>query len=491
MVKGFIKSFTYNNIQKPEWLILNKVNRPMFTSVTPRTLEVQGRRGSYLFGTRKESKEISIDITIMADNDNDLWLKVEWLAGWLDQGKELPLLFNDEPERTYMAVFTPGSGDMDQLAQMGSGQLTFFCPDPLKYGLHYNYSVGNAANLITLTNRGNADMHPLYTINFTKQQNYFALLSPDGFIQYGNPAAIEQTPVLPLERVFYDQMNDLAPWTASGITLDYGEAAGTMRVDSGHRFQVADWGDSDDNAAAWHGPVLKRSLPQPLQDFRATFFIELYSDRLAMGRVELWFLSTTGAIVARMLLWDRYPGGEMNTGHIVAGPVYDTTDIVRSPGPVEHMWDDFIGRLTLRREGNDWRASITKTDAQMRDIAKTQVYNRVIHNGDLDQISQVQIAIRKYGKTPAPSASIREVIIEKINQVNVAADETPALFQPGDRLEIDTNTGAGWLNGQYFNEFLDPGSRFFPIVPGITDLKALTTDPTGVSISVDYTERFK
>lgn len=487
---ALIRAFSYNNIANPEWLWINKVNRPMFTQATPRTVDVQGRPGSYFFGNKTDSKTISMDITIMAENDNDLWLKIEWLNGWLDQGKELPLTFNDEPERYYMAVFTPSGGDMEQLASMGSGTLTFLCPDPYKYGLHYNYALGDATALMTLTNRGSAPMHPLYTVDFTKQQNYFALVGPDGFLQYGSPAAIEQVPVLPLERVLFDQANDLAPWTASGINLDFGQASGSMLVEGGHRFKVADWGDTAENAQQWHGPVLKRSLPQAVQDFRATFFIELASSDKGMGRVELWLLNAAGAIMGRLLMYDKYPAGELNTGTITAGPNTAQDIVINSEGPVKGIWNDFMGRLTLRREGNDWRATINQTDAYMRDINNTVVYDRLIHTSHSDPIAQIQIGIRKYGATPAPSAAIREVIIEKINQVQPVT-EAPALFQPGDRLEIDTASGNAWLNGVYFNQYMDPGSRFFGIVPGITDLRAITTDPSGVTISVDYDERYK
>jgi predicted phage tail component-like protein len=486
-----LRDFTYNGTQKPDWLLINKTHRTMFVPARASTLEVAGRRGLYYFKNKKEAKEITFDITVMGESDNDLWLKIEWLNGWLDQMKELPLEINDEPDRHYMAVFVPVGDVIEQEAAMATGSITFLIPDPYKFGLHHNYDLGDASTTKTLENAGNAPYNPLFTVDFSQDANYFGLVSPDGFIQYGTPKAVDQVAVQPLERVLFDYANDLGPWTASGVNVDYGMQTGSMLVDSGHRFKVADWGDTEATASAWHGPVLKRSLPETIQDFRATFFIELYSSGASMGRVTLNLLNAAGAIVARSIMWDRYPGGELNTGHVTAGPVSNAVDIIRSWGPKKYMWNDFLGKLVVRREGTTWKAAIMRTDASGREDYSTQIYRRISHGSDNDEIAQIQVSIMKYGNTPNPSATIRDIIIERVNQVDEEAEEVPSLFQAGDTLEIDTASGAAWLNGEYFNQYLDPGSRFFSIVPGITELKAATDNPAAVNVSVDYDERYK
>lgn len=489
-----VRTFSYNNVQQPDWLLINKASRPMFSPVEAVTMDVPGRRGAYFFETRTGSKQIKLDITIMAESDNDLWRKIEYLGGWLDQGKPLPLAFNDEPERFYMAVFESGGEDLEQIAAMGSGTITFTCPDPYKYGLHYNYSVGDALDYKTITNNGSAPIQPLFIVNFQKDANYFAIAGPDGLVQYGAPAGVEQPTVKPLERVLTDYCWDLAPWSSTGLNLDFGIATGSFQVTDGHKFTVANWGDDDTTKSAWHGPVLRRSIPESVQDFRAIFDIDLNNPPKTAGRVEMWLLDAAGAIVGRMIFWDRYLNAEKNEAVIAAGPNGNSEYVLEHggfPSSKSLTWNgSFKGRLVLNRQGNDWRASVQKLVSGNRLSEASKGYGRLIRSANNNPIAQIQIGIRKYGNSPSFYAAIRDIAIERINKIP-DKNTIPTIFRAGDVLEIDFTTGSAFLNGEYFNQQLDPASRFFSIPPGLTDLKFLTTDPTGVQISLDYDERYK
>ena len=487
-----LKRFSFFNTAAPEWLLINKIHRPFLIGKEVQTVTVPGRRGTIPLARRSKEKEIKIDVTIMARHDVDLWQKAEWLAAWLDQPEEAPLTFNDEPDRYYMATYAGDGSTVEQFAAMGSGTITFLISDPYKYGLHVNRDLGSGATIKTIANQGTAPMQPLITARFTKASNFFGIVSPDGFVQLGQAAPVASTPVPPEERILTDNMNDLAPWTESGINLDYGQAGGKFYVEGGARFMVSDWGDSDTNKTAWHGAVLKRTLPAAVQDFRVMAEVELYTTKEKTGRVEIWLLDTTGAIQARMILWDRYTTAQLIGGTITTGNYNSNTPIITGEGrPNKGDWNNFKGRLVIRREGNEWRASISKINQYGREDPTTTLYAWKQASDYLKPISQIQIAIRKYGATPAPSATIREIYVDRINQVREEAGQVPSLFRAGDVLEIDNRTGNTWRNGEYFNKYLDPGSTFFSITPGTTELQAVAENPDGVTLNIDYDERYK
>ena len=486
-----LKKFTYNHVQQPDWLLVNKVSRPFLPANEAQTVEIPGRRGLHIVGRKKKEYEINIQVTIYASDDIDLWKKQEWLAAWLDQPEAAPLTFNDQPERYYQATFAGDPGDIEAIAAMGTGTITFLIPDPYKYGLHVNRNLGTLASSKIIENAGTAPVQPLFTVNFQRDSNFFGLVSPDGFIQLGQPAAPDQTPIPPEERILADPMNDLAPWTASGITLDYGQASGKFYVESSSRFMVTDWGDADENKSAWHGPVLKRSLPQAIQDFRVMAEVELYTTKEKTGRVEVWLLDSTGAIQARMIIWDRFTTAMQVSGSITAGNYSSNTAIIHSDGPTKGIWNNFKGRLVIRREGNEWRASISKINQYGREDPTTTSYSYKQISDYLKPIAQIQIGIRKYGATPAPSATIREITVDKLNKVDETKNQVPALFRAGDLLEIDNRTGNTWKNGEYFNKYLDPGSTFFKIDPGSTEILGVAQNSDYVNLTADFDYRYK
>nr|DAL14481.1 MAG TPA_asm: distal tail protein [Caudoviricetes sp.] len=484
-----LKTFNFDNTPAPEWLLCRAVRRPLTSQTARNTVKVPGRPGSYPMRKERGERQIEVDITVMSEDSNDLFLKAEYLAGWLERETALPLRFNDEPNRYYMAELESGNDFFEELQGWGEVTLKFRCTDPYKYGEHFNLDYGTAENVLTFANNGNAPYSPFYRVEFTQDADFFNIITPDGFVMYGKPRGEDEVAVKPEETILFDQFNDLAPYSASGINVDYGEAAGSMTVDRGFQFVVSDFGEG----SGWHGPVIKRSLPAQIQDFRAVFDLQVNSTSLGMMRVEAWLLSASGQIIARMILWDKYSAGELNAAIVTAGPNSNAIDIMRTLGITEGDLNDFNGRIILRRVGNKWQTTVTPTDSAGRDLMNKQVYEYKFLDSYSDPIAQLQVGIRKYGTTTGNFAALKDMRIQRINSVDPNAGEVKKLFEAGDILEIDTRSGSAWKNGIYFNDELDPGSSFkaMKIQPGITEVKANTTNAGAVNITVDYDERYK
>lgn len=127
--------FTFNNLDSRNFgFLINDIKRPYFPPLQITTIGVPNRAGA-LAVQRNEwgVRNITIDITLMGNDNVDLRQKVRNLAGFLVYYQEVPLIFSDEPNLQYYARFNQNQTNLDELAQTGAGTLVFTCFDPLAY----------------------------------------------------------------------------------------------------------------------------------------------------------------------------------------------------------------------------------------------------------------------------------------------------------------------------------------------------------------------
>src|SRR5699024_10594334 len=97
------ESFTFNGIRK-DWLYIREGReKAPFAPLTRNTIKVPGMHGAYLQSTDVEPIVINQPIGFRVDHNNELSFKDE-LASWLVTTDPVPLVFDDEPGRTYYAV---------------------------------------------------------------------------------------------------------------------------------------------------------------------------------------------------------------------------------------------------------------------------------------------------------------------------------------------------------------------------------------------------
>lgn len=99
------------------------------------TENVPGRPGNYSWGTNVGQYKIPVWIQWNRRGKfEDFRQLTRQIAAWLDtEGKPAPLVFSDEPDKTYYAYLTGGTS-IDQLLHMGQATITFNCPYPYAYG---------------------------------------------------------------------------------------------------------------------------------------------------------------------------------------------------------------------------------------------------------------------------------------------------------------------------------------------------------------------
>lgn len=96
-------------------------------------LSVPGYPGARLLNTQTEMRVLSIPVGIIVPDGSDLEIIKEEIADWLITDQAAELIFDVEPNRTYLAV-VDDSFNPDEFVTLGIGTIKFVCPIPYKLG---------------------------------------------------------------------------------------------------------------------------------------------------------------------------------------------------------------------------------------------------------------------------------------------------------------------------------------------------------------------
>lgn len=129
------------------------------------TATIGNRPGGFLRGVRVPVRVITIEVLFAFSSEEELKKKQEELTYILHTDEPKPLVFHDEPDRTYYAVFESISENEEQ-GGIQSVTLTFICPDPKKYGEPKQYVFD--PGIQSFTNPGYADIEPKIECVFTE-----------------------------------------------------------------------------------------------------------------------------------------------------------------------------------------------------------------------------------------------------------------------------------------------------------------------------------
>ncbi|OSM09702.1 phage tail protein, partial [Bacillus toyonensis] len=264
-----MSSFTFNKIRKGFIQIAKGWKRPTWAPLKRNFLNVPGYPGARLLNTQTEMRVLSIPVGIIVPDGSNLEKLKEEIASWLITDQPTELIFDVEPNRTYLAI-VDDSFDPDEFVTLGIGTLKFICPMPYKLGPIRNAKAKlEPNNMIKMDalNEGSVFSEPKFKIQVENPSTFIDIINKNGnqHFRIGYPVKIDETPISRYELVMHDKANSLVGWTEVGkdFVSDYGSVAGKMIAD-GARIMPSDYGQGQ----FWHGPAVKRSITGgPLQDF--------------------------------------------------------------------------------------------------------------------------------------------------------------------------------------------------------------------------------
>ncbi|PKJ55197.1 distal tail protein Dit [Bacillus sp. SN10] len=485
-----MSSFKFNNERKKYIQIAKGWKRPSWAPLKRNFLSTPGYPGARLLGTETEPRPLPVPVGIIVPDGTNLEMLKEEIASWLITDQPAELIFDVEPNRTYLAV-VDDSFDLDEFVTLGIGTLTFICPMPYKLGptQTVDFQTGALGLTANVQNKGTVHSEPIIEIEVANPSTFLDVWNKDEYLRIGYPLQADQLPVERKQRVMWDQMSTTVGWT-SVSQFENTKGGGTLKS-NGHQFYVEDYGDT--NYKGNHGAIVKKSIPGgPLQDFIMDAYVRFNcSSYVQMGQVEVALLDENSKPVVRLSLSDVFWEAEETFGVAkIAYPGHQAEQVMlHTRGMHPWTWNNFYGKLCVHRIGNEWEFYIAKfADGTEIDDAGAKA-NWVDKDGILmNKVAQVQLSICQWwNNNPAVLMTVDDIKIWKVNQNT--SNNPPYIVEKGDKVQIDTAKSLISINGTSAINLKDLFSDYPKITKGQNKLEIM---PSNIGIAkVTYRERFR
>jgi predicted phage tail component-like protein len=510
----------YSGFRLTDYVKVTKVKRDILPPREVMTLDIPARHGQYYSGFKYGMRKIDVDITLIGQSPSQYVDTLRFLAYALDVDTPSELSFSDEPNKVYYAIVSEAT-DMDEMVNIGTGTISFLCPEPFAYGIS-EIQVNPVGKKFTFDNKGTAKTYPKFTATFSQDATNFNLISPDGVIQVGYPSQADKI-ILPAKTtILNDSMTSLTGWVNAGTSvLDNGNAnSGTASIDATLSGIKASTYGADNNG--WHGVGLRKDFAGnvTIKDFEVQARLWFSSDDgtkaldgVQQGKVEIMGFTSSGTKLFKMQMRDTHSEYEGNTPEIYIGnstfierelkvvPKKVTQKTKNKKGQTVNTtktvypthagtYNDFFGQFVISRKGNKWYAKFVKI-SQGKEIKSTLWDDSETDKGGkypTGDLAYIVIYIAQYKNNPV----VRKCAITDLQVIKHNLDTTydiPKIIQAGQVLEIDCAESSVYIDGNLFMNDLDIGSEFFGIESGKTEVIYASSD-NAVSVTATYTERF-
>jgi predicted phage tail component-like protein len=158
-------------------------------------------------------------------------------------------------------------------------------------------------------------------------------------------------------------------------------------------------------------------------------------------------------------------------------------------------FNDFYGEFTLKRvydkksNANVWYAEFPRiVNGKKKHVIKPKTFYDKNDTFTTSALSYIVIHYAQYDTTPVVQRMrVTDLKVLKHNTDTII--DVPAIFQSGDKLEVDLSDSSVWLNEEPFIQAVDVASTFFPVYEGETQVKVNTDDPEA-TFTAEFTERY-
>lgn len=422
-------------------------------------MSVTGMPGAYLNNNNIQVRIIEVPVVILSDSFSDLQKVKEDMAEWLIHDEAKELVFEDEPDRVYFAL-VHGELDLVELVGVGSGVITFICPDPFKYGKEQTESF--TSDMLTLPYNGTAPASPIFELEVLKPVT-FAMVQ-NQFSEYqmiGTPIDVDTQVVDKTTPIIFEYGQSLDDWYTPS-----GDWTGTFATTE-NAIVIGKWGTGKE----WHGAALMKEIT-PLDDYEIELYVYLRTERDDQTfRVSTNYYDENMNELGMLRLWDKTTNQTRKVVEARMGPyVGDDINYLISHRNYniqgQRVWG---GIIRVRKEGNKftfYAARVTQGGRHVSALTKTYTDVNKEYAGKL---KYVRFDIANFGNTNKPNeVRIEHIKVNKLAQLNV--DQTPYIANPGDKITLNNFKKEILLNGEDVKELKDFGGSFFNLHKGDNQL---------------------
>ncbi|WDL96411.1 distal tail protein Dit [Alicyclobacillus sp. ALC3] len=174
MIQGY--GFSYNGQHSSAFgIYAKKTTQSITPALLAQATSVPRRPGEWYFRTDIAERWIPVDIAYIASDLASFRPDTRAIAAWLSPVNGLqPLIFDNEPDKTYYAVMDDGMGtgagtqatDIAQIATLGTGKIIFRCSDPFAYAQSQS-SAAFINDIASPSIQGTYETYPVITLSLT------------------------------------------------------------------------------------------------------------------------------------------------------------------------------------------------------------------------------------------------------------------------------------------------------------------------------------
>lgn len=449
-----MSKLTFRGIQKDYLTVLLGTKRPPWAKIKRNVLTLSKRPGGLLEDTDTEPRIIDVPVIIQAESFLGLQKIKEDLADWLITENPEELVFEDEPDRTYMAI-VDGNLDLDEFVDRGQGVITFLCLDPFKYGTEKQVNFLNAGSFIV---DGTVDALPIIEVTLKADTTYVAISNGEEINMIGNPVKQDETPFEPETPILIYGANNLTGWTnSSAVSIEGAEQSGVLKTDGNNLYT-----DNYGTGAGWHGPAMKTSLSSALQDFRVDVGFNMKTTGYNQaGGMTVNLLDANSIIVGTIAMTKHFAGIDAYYGRVRAGNSADGHDVL------QENWASyskgFDGVMRLWRRGDVWTAQVFY---RVNGVFLPPVTHSWTDTNEISSapITQVQARLLQRAAFPVAEQKIGDIKVYRLN--DAAVGQVPIIAKAGDLVEFNHQNDIIRVNGEDITKEKAFIGEYFPLKPG-------------------------
>lgn len=449
---------------------------------------INGRRGAVLRRVQDNEKTITLNITVMPQ-DNETFQNiaddmVEWL--YSDEPKRLEL--PDNPDRFYYAMLEGGI-ERDEIIYFAQCTLTFVSMDGLQYSAA-TYNNTAISDVVDVVNEGTAPTDITVEARALEDSTSFMITKGDSdYFMVGEVEDTEQETKDLTPFKYNDEFNQesFLGWqypmsdTHYGDELDGGDAAGGKFEFLPNSIMVSEWGRNPNTG--WHGASVQKSIGESLQDFNIMFKIGVrQSNADGPGKSFTYLYDEDNNIQFSIGYANTAVGGNMGAVVVNAYNEYgeSTRLYTRHTRNQDKRLDDMSVFMEVERRGNKITITSYKYDEHGDPSRRNPLDKNTETYTDAGEHYQrlVRLSHIYSGKNARYSNFQRHFILGIYIQELLTDDNAiPILIKSGDLIYIDTERSYVSINEEPKTDIKDFGSNYFKVNKGLT---TLLIEPQGV-----------
>src|SRR5699024_4936772 len=439
---------TFNNVDLYEefgsdeygesYFLVNNVTGRGVMDVEAEGITATQMDGVYPSFSRYKERILGVDFTLKGEDFEDLRKKLERLNEiFSTRGEEVPIEFDDEPNRVYRGRLTSAEDSMEN-GRIYQASITITCGNPHKRGKEPFEDTFEDYSFV-VENKGMALAKPVFELT-AREKTTFAMVSngTDENSSYniiGVPTEVDEEVVDTRKQVFVEYGETLGEWNESGSEFDNGKVTGDQLGFDGTGIHPLSYGDPG-GWDKWYGPARMREIT-PIQDFEVEMRLRVNTNNPnELYRIEFYLYDENMVEIGKMAIRDfsktvqRY-AAEGRVGEFKgAGKNY-----LISQENYLREGSHFHGLVRMRRVGDEFEfyAARLKTGdneyGKHHDIIKIPFKDT--ENKYQGKLRYVQINIARHAQ--GTRASVPRINSIRVNELSEEVeDSTPYIIYPGD-----------------------------------------------------------